>query len=142
MKSLLQRISVVCVVCTAAACSGAQPTGPIRHTGQIITVTDAADTLPATDTIRIGHLHSGEIVRLPLQLANATKAPFVLISHRTNCGCTRLEYGNQPLMPGDTLTLNLTFDSRGAQGWQFKNVDLILSDRDRPRRIYIEADIE
>ncbi len=94
------------------------------------------------DTVRFGHLHSGEIALLQLRLANQTTQPIVITSYNRSCGCTTLEYDTQPIMPNESAPITLYFNSRGEWGWQLKTLDIFLAGHSKPLRLIIEADVE
>ena len=110
--------------------------------GRIIALTDSILTTGGTDTVRFGHLHPGEIGVQQLWLANETSHPVALLYYRSSCGCTTLEYDAEPLKPGETGILTLSFNTRGEWGWQLRTVDLQLSGAQRPLRLYVEARVE
>ena len=64
-----------------------------------------------------------------------------LMASKRSAGTT-LEYDAQPIAPGDARQVTLTFDSRGARGWQLKALDITLAGGQRPLRLFVEADIK
>ena len=95
-----------------------------------------------SDTIRLGRMHEGEILAYPLAFRNASQRVTLVREVERTCGCTTLEYENQPLMPGERRQITLRFDARGEWGWQLKLLRLYLNDGQEPLRLYVEADIE
>ena len=110
--------------------------------GQKIILTDSIARLGGADTIRFGRMHEGEIAEKPLQLVNESATPIVIRQVERTCGCTTLEFENQPLMPGERRQMMLRFDARGEWGWQLKLLRLYLNEGSKPLRLYVEADIE
>lgn len=47
---------------------------------------------------------------------NTGTEPLVITGARANCGCTTPRYSPEPLAPGDTAAVRVTFDSRGQAG--------------------------
>lgn len=94
------------------------------------------------DTVRFGRLHSGEVAVSRLWFENGTSQPVVFASVVRSCGCTSLSYDAAPLLPGQTRAVELTFDSRGERGWQFRNLDLFFAGYSQPFRFFAEVDIE
>ena len=126
------------------ACGGRAPR-PVESTaqkGRIIAITDSTIRHGGTDTVRFGHLGSGEIAVQRLRIENKTQKPVVILSVQRSCGCTSLDVDKQPLAPGETRKLEITFDSRGEYGWQLKNLDLILAGAPKPLRLFVEADVD
>lgn len=94
------------------------------------------------DTIRFGRLRSGEIAVLRFRLENATRRSVAVLSYARSCGCASLDFDSQPLAPGTSRRLTLTFDSRGERGWQLKTLDIALTGAAHPLRLYVEAEVE
>ncbi len=152
MVSRVLSVFIIIGVLTAIACGSqfskqsADVSQELSETSQvskrIITCTDEKIVNGIPDTVRFGHLHSGEVALLQLQLANQTAKPIVITSYNRSCGCTTLEYDNQPIMPNKTAPLTLYFDSRGEWGWQLKTLDILLAGHSKPLRLFIEAEVE
>lgn len=134
------RATVLIATLLLWACGAPAP--KTEHKGQTITLTDTILSTGGTDTIRFGRLHSGEIARLELQLTNDASRATAITAYERTCGCTTLEYDPQPLKPGQTQPLTLTFDSRGEQGWQLRILDITLAGAQKPLRIFVEAEVE
>lgn len=96
----------------------------------------------ATDTIRFGRMHSGEIAQLQFRIANYTERSTAIRSYERNCGCTSLEYSQEPISPGASRQVAISFDSRGTRGWQLKTVEIHLAGGSKPLKLFVEAEIE
>ncbi len=137
----MPRTLVILALAALTAACGSQPRA-VERKGRIISLTDSILTTGGTDTVRFGHLGSGEIAVLRLWLANDASRPVAITSYQRNCGCTTLEFDSQPIAPGDARQVELTFDSRGEWGWQLKTLDITLAGAERPLRLLVEADVE
>lgn len=120
----------------------ARRTDTTERKGRIIALTDTILDTGGTDTVRFGHLRSGEIALLRIWLANESARPVAIISYDRSCGCTALEFDSEPITPGDARQVSLSFDSRGERGWQLKRLDIRFAGAGKPFRLFIEADIE
>ncbi len=110
--------------------------------GSVIAVSDRLLRTDVSDTLRFGRLHSGETARLEAGFWNCGEEPLVVVKTESSCGCTRLEYENQPIMPGDTLRIAVRFDTSGQRGWLFKVLRVYFAGGERPLRLYVEADVQ
>ena len=124
------------------ACKPRTATRQQSPSGRIIALTDSVLRNGGSDTIRFGHLRSGEIALSRLRIENRTDKPFVLTGYRTSCGCTSLDFEKQPVPPGESLPVEITFDSRGEHGWLLKSVELLVAGTPKTIRMLIEADID
>ena len=53
---------------------------------------------------------------------NTSDVPLTVVSASASCGCTRAKYTNEPVRPGDTGTVRVTFYPKGQKGYISKNV--------------------
>ena len=137
---MFRALAILIPALLTAAC-GTRPQTTERK-GRIIALTDSILTAGGIDTVRFGRLHSGEIAQLRLWLANETSGPVVIAKYGRSCGCTTLEYDNQPINAGDAQQVTLTFDARGEWGWQLKTLDVSFAGARSPLRLFIEAEVE
>ena len=137
---MTRMLAILALAALATGC-GTSPRA-VERKGRIISLTDSILTTGGTDTVRFGRLHSGEIAQLRLWLANETSGPVVIAKYGRSCGCTTLEYDNQPINAGDAQQVTLTFDARGEWGWQLKTLDVSFAGARSPLRLFIEAEVE
>ena len=135
------RVCLLLLLAAALAACGARQVKTERK-GRIITLTDTILDTGGTDTVRFGRLHSGETARLEAGFRNSGEQPLVVVKTESSCGCTTLEYDNQPIMPGDTLRVAVRFDTSGQRGWLFKVLRVYFAGGERPLRLYVEADVQ
>ena len=102
-RYLLRGMLLTAVVAGLAACKPRTAARQLPPAGRIIALTDSVLRNGGSDTIRFGHLGSGEIALSRLRIENRTEKPVVVTSYRTSCGCTSLEFDKQPVPPGGTL---------------------------------------
>ncbi len=122
----------------ASEASEASGTTPLPSARVVV----LADTLLAADTLRLGRLHEGEQVRLPLALENRSMRPLAVAEVKSGCGCLDLEVDSKPIRPGDRAAAVVKFDARGLWGWQLKVLELRFVGSQPVRRIFVEAQVE
>lgn len=110
--------------------------------GKVVVITDSLLLQRATDTLRLGRMHTGEQLSYRFWLHNQTSSPQVVLGHEITCGCIALHYENKPVMPNEYLPVELRFDSRGLYGWQLKLFRLQLHKAAAPLTLYVEAECE
>lgn len=141
MRTLLIILAAVAMV----GCGGrgdAPAAAPERAVNiPLQTIINVADTL-AGDTLRLGRMHSGEVVAMGIGVRNNTNSPIVITRTESTCGCTEIDYPTLPIAVGDTARVEVRFDSQGFYGWQFKRVRLYTSADVVPLTIYVEAEVE
>ena len=56
------------------------------------------------------------------RFTNTGDAPLVILSATTSCGCTKPTFPRQPLHPGDTAVVSVTYNPAGSPGEFDKNI--------------------
>ncbi len=71
-----------------------------------------------------GEIQEGQRVEHLFTFENTGKGPLIIQSAQGSCGCTVPEWPRQPIAPGETGTIKVSFDSKNRAGRQDKNVTL------------------
>ena len=72
-----------------------------------------------------GKITEGEKVSYSFKFKNTGKADLIISDAKGSCGCTIPEWTKNPVTPGSSGSIGVTFDSRGKSGMQNKTVTLI-----------------
>ena len=94
-KSILFLVAVVCAVGCVDRTSLNDGTREAVASRTIL----LADSM-SRDTVDLGRMRQGEIVRQRLLLENGYREPMVILSVSTSCGCTSAEFDRHPVQPG------------------------------------------
>lgn len=78
-----------------------------------------------------------EKVKHVFRLVNSGNKNLLIANAYGSCGCTVPEYPKEPVKPGDTATIHVTFNSAGKQGEQHKNVTLVCNTVNRNEMLYL-----
>lgn len=68
------------------------------------------------DTLHFGQIDAGRVVYDSLTVTNTGPAPYQITDIKTACECAVLARPDFPLMPGESVTLRVVFDSKGRVG--------------------------
>lgn len=69
-----------------------------------------------------GKILQGEVVSYTFHFTNTGDAPLIISSVDKSCGCTASEYPRDPINPGKSGSIKITYDSKGHQGFQSKGL--------------------
>ncbi len=69
-----------------------------------------------------GKLISGEKVTYSFQFKNSGKSMLLISDVSSSCGCTVPNFPKQPIKPGESGTIDVSFDSEGRHGLQSKSI--------------------
>jgi hypothetical protein len=89
-----------------------------------------------------GEIISGEKVTYTFKFTNVGNAPLVINTANATCGCTVPEFTKDPVQPGGTGSVAVTFDSEGKTGMNSKTVTLIANTEPNAKVLTISADIQ
>ena len=69
-----------------------------------------------------------------LRVMNTGTEPLLIVKVQVGCGCTGINYPEEPIMPGDTATVRLSYNPSGRPG-QFTKQAIIFTNTDIKRTI-------
>lgn len=113
--------------------SGNTTTGVGR---ELPVLTFSGDTAHAFGTIR-----EGEVVEHSFAFVNTGKAPLLVTGATASCGCTVPDYPREPIAPGASGTLRVSFNSKGKPGHQEKKVTVSSNTARGNQYLTISADV-
>jgi len=99
---------------TLMACHQNQKKADVNYT------TDGSDIKYEASTYDFGKIKEGDKVSHSFKFTNTGKSPLIITSAIASCGCTTPVWPKTPIMPGDTGSISVTFNSRGKSGLQDK----------------------
>ena len=86
------------------------------------------EALPAisfeSDFHDFGEIQEGEVVNYTFKFTNEGEGPLIISNAQGSCGCTVPQWPRQPIAPGATGDIKVSFNSSGRAGKQDKRVTL------------------
>lgn len=67
-----------------------------------------------------GKILQGEVVSYTFHFKNTGNAPLLITGVEKSCGCTASDYPREPIQPGESGEIKITYDSKGHHGFQSK----------------------
>ena len=94
------------------------------------------------DTLHeFGTIHQGESVNHEFTFTNTGKTPLIISSASGSCGCTVPEFPHDPVQPGKSAIMKVTFNSAGKQGHQEKSVTINTNTVRGIHMLYIKGEV-
>ncbi len=150
----MKKAIIAVLVCTvAAACNntveppkGKMPASIVNnpHTAAGIDTVSAArkPTMDFKDTVHeFGTIHEGETVNHEFTFTNNGKTPLIITNAVGSCGCTVPEFPHDPVEPGKSGIIKVTFNSRGKSGHQEKSVTITTNTVRGLGMLYIKGEV-
>jgi len=88
-----------------------------------------------------GKLIEGVKASFKFKFKNVGGSDLLINQVKTSCGCTASSYTNEPIPPGGTGVIELTFDSKHQLGKNFKNATVIANTQPNIIELKIRAEV-
>jgi len=72
-----------------------------------------------------GKVKEGITVSFDYEFENTGDAPLIITDYKVSCGCTHVIYPKEPVLPGKTGVIKVTFDTKGKIGYQDRKIEII-----------------
>ncbi|WP_116124285.1 DUF1573 domain-containing protein [Lewinella sp. IMCC34183] len=92
-------------------------------------------------TVALGDTFLDEAVTYTFRYRNETDTPLLIDNVRVGCGCTATEWQEQPVAPGETGQLTVTYDA-GVTGYYRKYVKVYFNGHRGAHKLWIEGFVE
>jgi len=88
-----------------------------------------------------GDIMEGEKVSYSFKFNNVGKDDLVITTVSTTCGCTVTDFPKDPLKPGESGTIEVTFNSSGRSGKQVKVITVATNANPSMSQLTIKANV-
>lgn len=108
-------------------------------------VSATSGKLPVIEFDKVEHdfgtIKEGEKVTTEFIIKNTGDADLVIVNAQGSCGCTVPEFNKEPIKPGETTPIKVTFDSTGKPGQQEKTVTITSNTANGKETCKIKANV-
>jgi hypothetical protein len=143
---MIKPLVILALSCFLTACMQSTHTNASVNASDIYVTGDAqSNDLPKmqfdAETFDFGMLTEGERVSHAFYFKNTGKRPLIISAAEGSCGCTVPEYPKDPIPPGESGIIKVTFNSEQKQGKQEKTITVVTNCEPSTRLLRIYADI-
>jgi hypothetical protein len=89
-----------------------------------------------------GTIKQGEVVTYEFKFKNSGKEPLVISTAVGSCGCTVPDWPKEPIAPGKTGIMKVTFNSTGKMGTIDKTVTITSNNRDGQLVLHMKGEVK
>lgn len=89
-----------------------------------------------------GKIKKGDVVSHVFEVTNTGKNPLIISNVQPTCGCTVPDFTKDPILPGKTGKITLTFDSANFDGVVHKTAEVYANVAKVPIELRFTADIQ
>jgi hypothetical protein len=94
-----------------------------------------------TETHDFGKIKQGDKVTYEFKYTNTGKSPLIITDAFATCGCTTPETAKEPIQPGATSTVKVTFNSAGKSGLQDKIITVVANTVPAENRVHLTGEV-
>ncbi len=84
----------------------------------------AAEAIFDKEEFDFGTVEEGEVVKTTFTITNSGKSNLIITDAKATCGCTIPEWPKEPIAPGKTGEIKVSFNTLGKPNKQSKSVTL------------------
>lgn len=88
-----------------------------------------------------GDINQGDKVEHVFTFENSGNEPLILSNVTTTCGCTASDWPREPVAPGETAKIKVTFNSTGKMGRQNKVVTVLSNAENAQERVKMVGNV-
>lgn len=88
-----------------------------------------------------GQVKQGDLVTNVFTFTNTGEHPLIITSVKGSCGCTVPQWPKHPILPGETASITVEFDSKGKLGLQSKKVTMTANTNPMQSFCYLNGEI-
>ena len=88
-----------------------------------------------------GTMRDGEVVGHEYAFTNNGRTPLIISNASGSCGCTVADFPREPVAPGKSGSIKVSFSSAGKEGHQEKSVSLTTNSARGVHVLYIKGEV-
>lgn len=92
------------------------------------------------NTINFGKIPYKSKTEATVKYWNNSQQPIIIKNISTECNCTKVKWSKAPLMPGDTLSMTVSY-SADSPGQFYKAIKVLSTDQPKEHRIIVRGDV-
>lgn len=85
---------------------------------------------------------AGEILKFDYSFTNTGDHPLIISEVKVTCGCTKPEFPQEPVKPGETGIIKVSFDTKGKIGYQDRILEVISNAKNSPEKIRFKGVVD
>ncbi len=94
------------------------------------------------ETHDFGSFEEGPTVETDFEFTNIGKEPITIKEAHASCGCTVPTWPKEPVGPGKTAKIHVTFNSKGRIGVIHKDVTVVSNAKQQPMMLHIGGEVK
>lgn len=84
----------------------------------------------------------GILLEHHFKITNTGTAPLILLDYKVACECTKLFLPKKPIAPGETVSVKVTFDTKGKSYFQDRVIYITTNTKNKEEKLRIKVNVE
>jgi hypothetical protein len=89
-----------------------------------------------------GEITEGDVVQHTFHFTNTGKSALIIQNAVGSCGCTVPDFPRDPIAPGASGDIKVSFNSKGKAGMQLKTVTVVANTLPQENKVEIQANVK
>ncbi len=124
------------------ACNNSNQAGSNLSASTTATPADAPVMKFEKETHDFGKIKTGDKVTYEFKFTNTGKSPLIIKDAVASCGCTKPEWPNTPIKPGESAAIKVTFNSLGKMGLQDKQITITANTNPAQNLVHLIGEVD
>ena len=100
-----------------------------------------ADFKFESEVYKFGKVKEKEVLKFDYKFTNSGTEPLLITEIKVTCGCTVPDYPSQPIPPGKTGIIKVTFDTKSKIGYQDRTLEIFSNAKKSPKIIRFKGTV-
>tara|TARA_X000000950_G_C13444144_1_gene469263 strand:- start:120 stop:491 length:372 start_codon:yes stop_codon:yes gene_type:complete len=93
-------------------------------------------------TFKFPKTKEGITINHTYNLTNTGDAPLLIQKYEVSCSCTILKFPKDPILPNQSVKLEVTFDTKDKIGWQDRIISLYSNAENSPNKLRFKVMVD
>ena len=85
--------------------------------------------------------YEGVLLEHEFKLTNTGDAPLIISDYKVECSCTKAYLPNNPILPGESFLLKVTFDTKGKYNFQDRIIYLKTNTKKKTEQLRFKVNV-
>lgn len=94
------------------------------------------------DRYNFGSVDAGAVIKHEFEFTNTGQVPLIIGNVATTCGCTAADWPRQPIAPGESGVIPVSFDTKNKSGRQSKPITITANTFPAKITIYLDGQVD
>ena len=93
-------------------------------------------------SLRFEKVKPGPVLEFDFSFSNAGNQPLLISEITVSCPCTTADHPKHPILPGESGTIHVTFDTKGKIGYQDRTLTIFSNAKTNPEKIRFKGMVD